>query len=391
MNGEPLDERVFDDGPTLRLQSCLRLRKAGDQSGSRPAIVIAAIAWIPLALLATAHGDLFGAGEPGPFLRDFGVHARYLVAVPVLVLAECGYLAQLSRLAQHFLRSGLVIEPDRQRFAAAMASIRRWQNAPWAAIALVIAAYSILGAALWDLSLARVPVWHGVIRGSGREFSAAAWWHLTVSAPVLLVLLLGWLWRHCLWVRFLWSMSRLRLRLMPAHPDRIAGLRFVSDSITACAPFAFALGAIVAGMVANRTVNDGATLASCKYLVLGFVASLVALLVLPLLMFTRQLLSQWRRSVLEYDTMVTRSWHEFERAWSGRSHEQAASSQAATAVSQAFGLFGTVSKAYAMQFLPFDVRSVILLVVSALTPFVPVALMVAPVDQIVGNLARFVI
>ena len=379
---------VFEDGPALRLQRSLRLRKV---SAARTAIVAAGIAWLPLALLAAAHGDLFEAGGAGPFLRDFAVHARYLLAVPLLVVAERGCIVQLSLLAAHFLRSGLVIVADQPRFAAAMASTRQWQDAAPVAIAMVLVAYAILGATLWYVWPVQIPVWHAAMRGSGRIFSPAGWWHLTVSAPLLLVLLLGWLWRLCVWVRFLWFMSRLSLKLMPTHPDGIAGLRFVSDSITACMPFAFALGAMVAGVVANRTVNEGATLASCVYLVLGFVASLVAVLASPLLMFTGRLLAQWRRSVLEYDTLVTRSWNEFEQAWGGRSEDLAGSPQAAVAASQTFGLFSLVSKAYRMQLLPLDLRSVMLLAVSALVPFVPVTLIVVPFDTVVRNLAQFVI
>ena len=64
-----------------------------------------------------------------------------------------------------------------------------------------------------------------------------------VRRPLPLLLLgLGWLWRLYLWGRFLWQLSRLDLRLVPAHPDQTAGLKFVGYAVRAFALLGFAWG-----------------------------------------------------------------------------------------------------------------------------------------------------
>jgi hypothetical protein len=77
-----------------------------------------------------------------------------------------------------------------------------------------------------------------------------------VSVPLLLLLLLGWLWRVLLWWRFLWLTARLDLRLIPGHPDLAGGLMFVGSSLRSFWLLSFALGAIAAGTVANRVTNE---------------------------------------------------------------------------------------------------------------------------------------
>ena len=77
-----------------------------------------------------------------------------------------------------------------------------------------------------------VPFWHKAGDG-GSGYSWAGWWHALVSAPVGLVLLLGWLWRILMWGFFLFRVSRLDLQLVPTHPDLVGGLQFVGESLRA--------------------------------------------------------------------------------------------------------------------------------------------------------------
>src|SRR5690349_19386043 len=68
----------------------------------RRIIVITAIAWLPLALLAAASPSV-GSASRLAFLRDIEVHARFLIALPVLILAELIVHARLTPLLRRFL------------------------------------------------------------------------------------------------------------------------------------------------------------------------------------------------------------------------------------------------------------------------------------------------
>src|SRR5580704_18274041 len=47
-----------------------------------------AVTWAPLLVLSVAQGAAWGAGPAMPFLGDVGCHLRFLVAVPLLLVAE---------------------------------------------------------------------------------------------------------------------------------------------------------------------------------------------------------------------------------------------------------------------------------------------------------------
>ena len=50
--------------------------------------VISLLAWLPLLVLSALEGQVLGGRAAVPFLLDLEVHVRFLVAVPLLILAE---------------------------------------------------------------------------------------------------------------------------------------------------------------------------------------------------------------------------------------------------------------------------------------------------------------
>src|SRR5439155_19010189 len=54
---------------------------------ARRVVALTLIGWLPLLLLAVVAGRAWG-GAVIPFLRDFDVHVRFLVSLPLLIYAE---------------------------------------------------------------------------------------------------------------------------------------------------------------------------------------------------------------------------------------------------------------------------------------------------------------
>ena len=50
-------------------------------------LVISLLAWLPLLLLSALEGQMLGGGAAVPFLLDVEVHIRFLVALPLLIVA----------------------------------------------------------------------------------------------------------------------------------------------------------------------------------------------------------------------------------------------------------------------------------------------------------------
>src|SRR5512136_779949 len=85
----PLVEQfsLIQGGPIYRIQSWLGLAMPDRRHVIMRAALLAAIAWLPLLVFSALQGHAIG-GVRIPFLRDFAVNIRLLIAFPVLVAAE---------------------------------------------------------------------------------------------------------------------------------------------------------------------------------------------------------------------------------------------------------------------------------------------------------------
>jgi hypothetical protein len=374
----------FVGGPLYRSQALLRLIGPGRPNTVPRAVLAMALCWLPLALLSAVHAQSMVS-----FWMDFAAHARYLVLVPLLIVAEGVCLPRMSALACNFRLAGLVVDADHHRFIAATVSTRRLLNARWAEAAVVMLAYLATVVAFFRLSGDLLPAWVLVPaspEASAPVLSPAGWWGLLVSVPVTLALLLGWAWRLGLWARFLWLMSRLELRLVPVHPDGAAGLGFVGYSARAFTVLAVALGALAAGTVANE-INAGATLESYYHFVGAYVAAVVVLLNAPQLVFFGNLLEAWRRGTMEYSVLADRFGREFERKWFSRTARFDEGVLERQDFSAATDLYQVVDRVYSMRLFPLHIRSIVTQAAATLLPFLPVTLMAVPFDDVVSRLA----
>lgn len=214
----------------------------------RRVIVISLFAWLPLLILSILGGRAWGDAVTVPFLVDIEVHVRFLLALPLLIVAELVVHQRIRPMARQFLERGLIPDASRARFDAAMASALRLRNSVLAEVLLIAFVYLVGVLYLWPQYIALdVATWYAVPVGGGRRLSPAGWWFVYVSLPLFQFMLLRWYFRLFIWIRFLWQVTRSKLSLVPTHPDRAGGLAFLSLAVMAFAPLLVAHGALLAG------------------------------------------------------------------------------------------------------------------------------------------------
>ena len=292
-----------------------KTRLAGDQLEllRRRVFTIVSIAWLPMLFL-----DLV-ASQPGitgrlTFLHDVEVQARFLVALPVLIVAELIVHSRLRPVVQRFVERRIVRGEDLPRFEAAIESAVRLRNSIPVELALLILVYT-LGLWLWSSRFGiESPTWYA--NPGGRwNLTPAGWWYVFVSIPILQFVLLRWYLRFFIWYRFLWRVSKLNLHLVPIHPDRGAGLAFLGKSAYAFGPILFAQGAMLAGLVASRVLYRGESLLSFKLQMGGFVLFFVLAILGPLLMFTPRMAAAKRKGLADYAQVAQGYVDRFEEKW----------------------------------------------------------------------------
>jgi hypothetical protein len=373
-------ERLFG-GSIITLQQRLGIPGAAASGVWRQAVWAIGIGWLPLAVLTVVQTRIQPWAGLEAFFSDRGIQCRALIAAPVLLVGRASAYARLSRIYNYFLEAEIIAPQDRPAFEAAIASTRRLESSRWAVVVAIVVAYSlVLGLVVSDPAL---PAWHVGPTNWLLPYSPAGWWHVVVSLPMLIVLLLGWFWRLVLWARLLWLASCARLDLVPPHPDRSAGLRFVGYSVRAFAPVGFALGVIVAGALANTVARHELPLTTYRNVSLGLLAFVILIVTAPLLAFIRPLTVAWQRAIHDYGAFAHGLGQSFERKWSmGTKPDPAALGvQDFSALNDFYQCAGNV---YTIRVLPIDTQSLLLLGMATVFPILVVAASSLPLDVIGG-------
>ena len=350
----------------------------------RRALAAVLIAWFPLLLLSLIQGLAWGRKIEIPFLRDLAVNVRFLVAVPILIVAESRIDRRWRSLVLEFLRSELVNEETLPSFEALLERTTRWRDRvlPEALLAF-IALFLSLSFVKTELLMTGTSNWHSL--GSGAVSAAGRWFNL-VSTPIFRFLLLRWFWRMFLWTSFLWSVSRIDLFLVATHTDLAAGLGFLSEGQKAFSPIVFAGGAVVAAEVGNAIAYQGATLSSVKFLMIAYGVLAIIFLVAPLLVVAPALLKVKRKGLLEYGAQVTIHNQLFERKWIQEKRPAGETLLGNPDASSLADLGSSFTVVRQMRLVPIDKPTLIALAVSAALPMVPVVLYATPAPELIRML-----
>ena len=350
----------------------------------RRVIVITSIAWVPLLLLSLWE-RLAGRVVDVSFVRDVEVHARFLVALPVLIFAELIVHSRLTPAVRRFVERRIVIPEDLPRFDRAIESAVRLRDSVAVEIGLLVLVYT-LGFWLWGSRVAiNSATWYADPGGRWR-LTAAGYWYVFVSIPIVQFVLLRWYVRLFIWFRFLWQVSRLNLHLVPTHPDRCAGLAFLGKASWAYGPLLFAQGAMLAGLVASRVLYHGEKLMSFKMEVGGFIVFFVFAALCPLLMFTRKLAAAKRRGLAQYGQIAQDYVDAFEQKWVG--HSESEDLLGSGDIQSLADLGNSYSVVGEMRALPVKLDDISRLAMATAAPFVPLLLTVFSFEELVTRLVK---
>src|SRR5262249_2930244 len=228
LHDEPEDFSLVLGGPIFQLFRKSHLSGDVLQLLHRRLLTITALAWLPLLLFSVLAAPTGRMGRLA-FFYDVEVHARFLLALPILVAAELIVHLRLRPVVRRFIERGIVSAEGGLRFHNAVESAIRLRDSVPLELGLLLFVYPI---SLWlwhNRPWMDTPQWY-VMPGSPWQLTPAGFWYVLVSIPLLRFIVLRWYLRLFIWFRFLWQISRIKLHLVPAHPDRAAGLAFLGKS-----------------------------------------------------------------------------------------------------------------------------------------------------------------
>jgi hypothetical protein len=388
------DSFLMRSGPFHRFQQTLHLEDPLHPRTARRTFLFALVSWLPLAALAAIQGLAINDDPRRSLLLDFTVYARFLVAVPFFIIGESVADSRYSMIVNYLLNSGIVTGSERQAYDDLLSTTRWLRDSRAAEILWVVLAYAGALLSVFYHATSDQSTW--LVNGAAGPIplSWAGVWYAAVSLPLFQFLLYRTFWSWLIWVRFLWRLSRLRLRLTPTHPDLAGGLNLLGDSPYAIAVFVFAIGAVLSAALIKQISHEGASVVVYHNVFIVYLLLAMMISFCPLLVFVGKLDRLRQRGLRDYGTLANRHAQLFDEKWINKAEvtedivEIPLGSPDTSSISGIKSSYETVKR---VRFFPFGVRALIVLAAAALIPMVPLMLMEFPLQKILKTIARFIV
>lgn len=312
---DPVDFPLASQDALCRAQRAAGLIPRHGFGVLRRIAILVALTWVPIAVWAVVEHRAFEGVVAEPLFRHFGVHVRFLFALPLLILAEPVAQAIARRIVGYFQSSGLVPEAERGRFARIVEDCRRLLRSR---LALgIIVAFVLTSSAVESHEAERFhEIAWGLNPGAPTpHLGFGAWWFVWVARPIYSIVLINWLWRLVVSAVLLGRISRLDLRLVASHPDGSGGLGFLESFPVAFAPVIVASSAVLSARWGHDVLYHGLALESLRVPAALFVALVLILFLGPLAVFVPRLAALRRQSLLAYGALVGRHGDLVQRRW----------------------------------------------------------------------------
>lgn len=353
---------------------------------TRRIIFFVLLTWLPLLLLSALSGQLLSGSVQIPFLHDLEAHARFLLALPLLLVTEWVVHQRLRPVVLQFIERGIITLETRPLFDACITSALGLRNSMFAEIVLLVLVLTLGHSFFFEMTTIRVSTWYATGAAPNLTYSPAGYWLAYVSLPMYQFIFLRWLFRIIVWSRFLWQVSRLNLYLVPTHPDHAGGLGFLAGSAAAFIPFLLSQGVLVSAMIAERILYEGATLIAFKTEIAVFVVFILLLVLGPLCTFAPLLATTKRQGLLTYGALASRYVCEFDKKWLQGGAAQDEELIGSGDIQSLADLNNSVEVIRTMQVFPFGRQTVLQTAVVALLPLVPLLLTMISLEDLLKRL-----
>jgi hypothetical protein len=384
---EPPDFSLVLGGPLFQLLRRTRLSDDALMLQRRRIVVISLLAWLPLLILSAVGGELLHGSTAVPFLLDVEVHVKFLLAMPLLIAAELVVHQRMRAVAKSFRERSLIPADATARLDQAIASAFRLRNSVPGEVLLIAFVYIVGITVIWrQYAVLDAATWYATPTVDGSRLTLAGAWYGYVSLPVFQFLLCRWYFRLFIWTRLLWQVSRIKLNLVPTHPDRVGGLGFLSAQVHAFIPLLMAHGALLAGLLASQIFHAGASLTEFRLEILLLVIFMVFLTVGPLMVFAPQLAQARRTGLREYGTVAQRYVREFDAKWV-RGGAPADEPMLGSADIQSLADLGnSLEIVRTMRIVPVSKEAIFQLAVATVVPIAPLLLTLMPLEDLLKKL-----
>jgi hypothetical protein len=374
-------------GPLSGLERRLHVLEDGHER--KPLWVLTAIAWVPFAILGLLDRI---SGRLSPELDHLGSHARLLLGIPLILLAELTLDLRARATAERLEATATVPREAEARLEHMLDTIAKIARSFVPELVLLVAAYAITVAGLLHALPAELLRWFAPTlhqAGSASTSSLSWWWFTLLAQPTFIFLFFRFVWHWLLWSGVLVGIARLPLRLQCAHPDHAGGLAFLADAFDSFRLFVLAGGVALASSWADELRDTQESPSTFAVYILRFLIFAIALGVAGYLPFSPKLLAAKRAGTHPYWAFAHDYVNRFERKWLSVAPPAEPDPLGAADIQSLADLEGTYDAVDQMRMTVFSTRSLTELVAFGVAPIIPIVASAVPAAKLIAKFLRF--
>ena len=361
-----------------------RIHLSGDEPRfiRRRVLTVVAVLWLPPLILTVIEGTAYSDAIRISFFNSILGHVRFLVVLPILIGVEPYIHRQLNIAIRLFSERNLIPAEEMADFHRAIDKTHDIRNSYILELGLLVVVYT---AGIWFWG-SRQPegsqTWYANPNTLGLNLTLAGYWLVFVSLPMFQFFLIRWYARFLVLFWMLRQISKLKLNLIPTHPDRSGGLGFLGRITYALSPILFAQGALLSAMIATEVMQNGRELQSFMVEAVGYISFFVIAVLLPLGVFVPELARAKRRGLAIYGTLAARYVEDFDKKWI-RANDPEREALLGTADIQSLAdLANSYEVVHEMNLAPFYYRDIIRLAAITAAPLIPLLFLVFSAEEL---------
>lgn len=353
--------------------------------------ILFVICWLPLAIMTLINGTFWTGEITTSFITSFDTQVRFLISMPIFILAQKLVSLRLGIVLKQFIKSGIIANEEKPRFDTIIEKQTSFLQSKWTnGIIILICYVQVFEVFLYASSNTSFLSWQLAAGAGEPALNLAGKWTTLISRPLVLFLSYKWLLRILVWGNILRKISNLNIKLYPQHPDLAGGLGFLGYALRYFSPITFAISAIIAGNMADLILIEGLHIADLKLPALGYFIFISLLISVPMLFFTAKMIGAKEASVFENNDFANGMYRELQLKIT-KGYDQVTKQDLDSGVYSAVSDYNAVAdNVLKMKFLPFTLRDMIPIWVSIALPFLAVVLLEIPVAEIIKDFVQIV-
>lgn len=357
---------------------------SGDDSRfvRRRVLAIVSIAWVPPLIFSVIAGTAYSEALRISFLNSILGHVRFLIVLPILIAIEPYIQRQLNIAISLFLERKIIPADEMADFHRAIENAHEWRSSYLLEIGLIVLVYTV-GLWFWVIRQPEgAQTWYANPNTLGLNLTMAGYWFVFVSLPIFQFFLVRWYARFFILFWMLLQISRLKLMLIPTHPDRAGGLGFLGRVAYAMSPILFAQGTLLSAMIATEVIQNGRELKSFMVEAIGYISFFVIAVLLPLCVFVPDLARAKRRGLAVYGTLASEYVHAFDKKWARRDYPVREEMLGTGDIQSLADLGNSFEVVREMNLAPFYYRDIIRLAGITAAPLIPLLFLVFSPEEL---------